>query len=86
MFSDNLQTRLSEPEERQRSATEALARAKIPRPVPSAAEIGYYLKSLRDTDPKDPAFRKTLMNHLVNSAAICGITEDNHVPPAKPVV
>lgn len=77
VISDNLQARLTDLEEQQRSATEALERAKIPRPVPTAAEIGYYLKTLRDTDPTDPEFRKTLVNHLLNSMTIYDTTTED---------
>ncbi len=70
IINDTLHDRLTALEAERTSAKEALAIASIPRPVPTAAEIAYYLASLRDGDISDPDFRRMLINHLLNSATI----------------
>ena len=70
IISETLQSRLSELESQRTSAQTALARAQIPAPTPTAAEIAFYLKSLRDTDPASPAYRSALVSNLLNTAVI----------------
>lgn len=79
IISDTLQQRLTDLEDERRAAQTELARAKIPRPTPAAAEIAFYLKSLRDGDINSPAFRRALVDHFLNSATLYDTPEGKKI-------
>lgn len=70
IINDTMHDRLTTLETERAAAKDALAIAQIPTPVPTAEEIAYYLASLRSGDISDPDFRRSLINHLLNSATI----------------
>lgn len=79
IISDTLQERLTDLEAQRSAAQTALARAKVQRPTPTAAEIAFYLKSLRDGDINSQDFRRTLVDHLLNSATVYDTPEGKKI-------
>ena len=70
IVSDALQARLQAAERDQKLAAAALANIAPQTPVPTAAEIAYFLTTLRDGDTSSPDFSRTLINTILNSAAV----------------
>ena len=70
IINDTMHDRLTALETERAAAKDALAIAQIPTTVPTAEEIAYYLASLRNGDISDPDFRRSLINHLLNSATV----------------
>lgn len=70
LYSPDLRARLADLTADRTRITEAINASSVQHPCPTKEEIAYYLASLKEGDVEDPAFRRTLINTILNSAAV----------------